>query len=118
MESQYLINRRAIMLGQKPPEQKKQQKPIPKKSKKRIEQDKEYKRISKELIEKGKTKCAIKSPVCTGLAQGLDHAKGRVGKNLLDKKHLKPACNACNTYCSDNPQWAKDNCHSVSRLSN
>jgi hypothetical protein len=114
----YCIGHEKLMRGPQPAETKpagKRQKPIPKKSKKRIRQDAEYKRVSAELGARTKP-CQIKSPVCTGRAQGLDHKKGRVGMNLLDKTNLVPACNACNTYCSDNPAWAADNGHAVSRL--
>lgn len=114
----YCIGHEKIMRGEKSTESKPngaRQKPIPKKSKKRIAEDKEYKRISAELGARTKP-CQIQSPVCTGTAQGLDHKKGRVGKNLLDKASLVPACNACNSYCSDHPAWAAANGHSESRL--
>lgn len=59
--------------------------------------------------------CEINSPNCTRAAQGLQHMKGR-GVNLLNRKFLKRACNACNTYCEEHPQWALDHGHAVSRL--
>lgn len=111
----YCIGHTKIMRGG--PTVKQPPKPIAKKSKKRIREDKEYKRVSKELNSRSGN-CEIKSPVCTGKSEGLDHAKGRVGKNFIDKKYLKRACNACNQYCSDHPAWAADNAHAISRLAN
>lgn len=60
-------------------------------------------------------KCAINSPVCTGRTQGVNHKKGR-GRHLLDETTWEPACNPCNVYCEDHPQWAIDNGHKESRL--
>lgn len=114
----YCIGHEKLMRGGQPAEAKPagaRQKPIPKKSKKRIRDEKEYNRISAELGAKTKP-CAVKSPVCTGVSQGLDHSKGRVGANYLNKNSLVLCCNACNSYLSDHPAWAAANGHAVSRL--
>ncbi len=91
--------------------------PISKVSEKQKVKLKELKEVVKGIIKKGETKCKIKSSVCTGMAQAPEHTKGRIGKNLTDKKHLIPACNPCNGYLSDHPQWARDNGFAKSRLS-
>lgn len=101
MESQYLLQRRERMLGIKPPEEKKAVKPIPKKSAKMKNDLKEYNKIKKEMLAED-DRCELRSPVCTGTAQGLQHTKRR-GINLLNKKYLLRACNACNGWCEDNP---------------
>lgn len=90
-------------------------KPIPKQSAKRVRESKEYRRIVKELLSKSSL-CELKSPVCTGKAQGLDHQQKRSPKNWLDVKNLKGCCNACNLYKESHPQWAKDNGFHVSRF--
>ena len=60
--------------------------------------------------------CQIKSPVCTGKAQGANHKQKRSPKNMLDKKNLERSCNACNRYVETHVEWAKENGHSVSRF--
>lgn len=77
MESTYLIQRRERMLGIKPPEEKKQGRPIPKKSAKMKVDLKEYNKIKKEMLEESNL-CELKVPdVCTGTATGLQHVKRR-----------------------------------------
>lgn len=48
--------------------------------------------------------CEIKiEGVCTGKAQGWNHAAGKHNKELkLDLKNGQTACNACNTWCEAN----------------
>lgn len=60
--------------------------------------------------------CELKSPVCTGTAQGLDHLQKRTEKNLMDKANLKRSCNACNQFKEDNPEWAIENGFHISRF--
>ena len=57
--------------------------------------------------------CAVRSPVCTGTAQGLHHilsrgaAGGLEAAERLGPKPI-PACNACNEYVEDRGRaWAK-----------
>ena len=92
----------------------KQQKRIATYSCKRKEENKIYDAESKEY-RKQNPECAIKSPICTGRTQGVNHKKGR-GKYLLDKSTWESACNPCNWYCEQNHQWAVDNGHKESRL--
>ena len=77
-------------------------KAIPKKSDKRKEEEKEYKKIVKEMLAESDS-CELKvSGICTKKAQGLHHQKKR-GKNYLNMKYLKRACNACNNWCESHP---------------
>jgi hypothetical protein len=89
--------------------------PIPKESKKRKQEKKVYNKVKKQMLTES-ILCEIKSPVCTIFAQGLDHLQKRSPSNLTKRKNLKRACNACNTYKEDHPEWAKENGHSISRF--
>lgn len=89
------------------------QKPVKKKSKKLARDERQYRKIVARKLAEDPT-CEIRSPDCTGAAEGLHHTKGR-GKLLLDEKYLKRACNACNGYVERHPLWAIENGHSVSR---
>jgi hypothetical protein len=114
MLSQYLIQRQQQKLGLAVKEEKKQ-KPISIKSVKRIAEDKLYKKIVKEMLAL-KPNCRIKSPVCTGKAQGLDHLQKRSPKNYLKRSNLIPACNACQLYKEEHPEWSNKNGTSISRF--
>lgn len=109
-----------VKISTTPPQKKaapKQKKPIAKKSAQRISDDKEYKRIVKELHSKS-TDCEIKSPVCTHKSQGLHHTKKRTPSTLMNKKYLKRSCNACNLYMEEHPDWASEKGLSISKYSN
>lgn len=84
------------------PAKKAVRKPIKKKSVKRVDQEKEYKKILAELRAES-DKCELKvQGVCTGKMQGGHHMKKRQG-NYLNKKYIKRACNACNGWCESHP---------------
>ena len=91
------------------------QKPLPKVSPKRKKEQRIYRKQVKTAIQKD-PRCKIKSPVCTGEAQGLDHKQKRSPANFLDPNNQVPACNACNRYKEENPKWAEANGHSISRF--
>lgn len=88
--------------------------PVKKVSAKRKVVDKEYKKIVKDLLGKNK-RCEVKSPVCTGIAQGLNHKQKRSPKNITKLDNLERACNACNLYIEQNPVWAKEHNHFISK---
>lgn len=77
---------------------------------------KEYVPHVKEMVSKG-TECAVKSPVCTKMAQGFHHLEGREGKNLTGKKKI-PCCNACNRHIESNDAWARSQGLKLSKHSN
>ena len=114
-ESEYLISRRNIMLGLKPTTEKKVPKPIAKVSEKRKKENKVYKKQVKAAAKKD-DRCKVKSPVCTGKAQGLHHIQKRSPANLTDVNNQLPACNACNLYIEENSEWAKNNGFTISRF--
>jgi len=115
MESDYLKNRRLQKLGTKQPTPKKMN-VIAKVSDKRKIVNREYKKIVKGKLKENPL-CEIKSPECTGKAQGLNHKQKRSPKNLTKLSNLENACNACNGYVERHPKWAKENGHSKSRFS-
>ena len=97
------------------PKSEKVKAPILKVSVKRKLINKEYKKIKDSIISTDKG-CKIKSPVCTGSAQGLNHIQKRSPKNLIVLNNLVACCNACNSYLETNDAWARKNGHTVSRF--
>lgn len=93
---------------------KEPKKTIAKKSPKRVKEDPQYKKIVAEMAGISKL-CEIKSPDCTRYMQGLQHMKRR-GANLLNRKYLIRACNACNLYCETHPKWAFENGFAISKF--
>ena len=55
-----------------------------------------------------RTKCKIKSPVCTGEAICVHHTRGRSAQYLLDQETWLPSCVPCNLYVEQYPKWAKE----------
>jgi hypothetical protein len=95
----------------------KEKKPIEKLSKDRKKvQKKQYVPLVKEILAKN-PKCKVKSPVCSGIAQGLHHISGRIGDKLLEKKNVVPCCNKCNLFIEENPVWARANGWKISKFS-
>jgi 5-methylcytosine-specific restriction endonuclease McrA len=90
----YLEERRKLKLGVSPAK-KTEVCAIPKQSEKRKKEQKEYVKIVKEMLLENK-ECSVKSPECTGGAQGLNHKQKRSPKNFLDRANLERSCNACN----------------------
>ena len=81
-------------------------KPIAPRSKKLEDvMKKEYRPQVKEMIEAG-TPCKIGSPVCTKIAQGFHHKKGREGNELTGKNKV-PCCNMCNQWIEKNDAHAR-----------
>lgn len=115
--SDYLLKRRAISQGlaEKDPT-KKEPKPIPKKSAKRIEEDKKYKKILEEKKRTDGDQCCVQSPACIGLVQGMNHKQKRSPDNLLKPKNLELCCDPCNGFIELNKEWAIANGHFISRF--
>lgn len=100
--SEYLLARRAKMFGSPQPEIKKVRTVIAKKSAKRKTEDKEYKKIVKEMMAVS-DKCELNvEGVCVKRASGLHH-KARRGKNYLNKEFLMRACDPCNGWIESFP---------------
>jgi hypothetical protein len=100
----YLRYRQKLKLEGKPPQEKKRYK-IAQYSKKRQAANSEYAEKSRPFWKD--LPCQIKSPVCTGMAQGVHHRKGKATiKLLLDKRYWMRACNQCNSYVESHHEWA------------
>lgn len=93
-------------------EAKKEKEPLNKKSEKQAKQDRAYNKIVKEMLA-ADDRCEMKTPECTGKAQGLHHMKRR-GINLLTRKYLKRSCNPCNGYVEKHPLFAIETGLSIS----
>lgn len=92
--SEYLKQRRAIMMGLQPKAGKKEPVPIAKQSEKRKIDHKQYRKIVKEMLLENPN-CEIKEQGCQGKASGLHHQKKRTPATYLDKKFLKRSCGNC-----------------------
>lgn len=101
----YLTERRNKKLGLLPEKEKKVYM-IKHFSKKREKKQREYRKVVGELLNNN-GKCQVKSPVCTGKAQGAHHIVKRSSKNLTDLKNLIPCCNACNLWIEEHSEEAK-----------
>lgn len=113
MLSDYDIKRRnEKCFGIAKPEEKKVYR-IPKQSKKRIKENKDYK---KDMAEDFKGGCRIKSPVCSGKATGYHHIQKTSPLNRNVKKNKIPACDPCNGYIETHKKWAEANGFFISRF--
>lgn len=112
--SNYLQYRQQLKLGQITPVKKASNKIKPV-SEKRAALNREYAKESRPFW-KGR-QCDIRSPVCTGLAQGIHHRKGKATTALLmDKRYWMRACNHCNSYVETHDAWARMMGYKVSRI--
>jgi len=108
----YCIGHAKLFAG---PKEKPAPKPIAKESPKRAKENRKYrKEVGKDL--EADPRCHINSPVCTGVAEGMNHKQKRSPKNISKKSNQEHSCNACNNYVEANPLWAKENGHQVSRF--
>lgn len=83
------------------------QKPIPKISAKRAEENVEYEKVKRELRKEAKDKCQVKSPVCNPRSpRHPQHKVGRIGKRFTKKEKMVWCCDACNGYIVEHPLWA------------
>lgn len=96
----------------KPEKKEKKKSRIRKFSKKRAKENKDYSLNRKEFLEENPY-----CKVCGKIATTVHHKKGRIGGLLNDKRYFLPACDECHTKIELNPDWAKENGYSESRLS-
>ena len=110
----YMIYRLKLKNEGKPAKEKKVHK-IAQFSKKRQRANREYAEKSRPYW-KGK-QCEIKAPGCFGMAQGIQHKKGKSSTELLlDERYWIPACNHCNTWVEIYPAEAEKKGFKLSRL--
>lgn len=91
---------------------KKKPNPIPRRTKKRAKQEREYLKERKVFLEKNPI-CFVKG--CGKPATTIEHTKGRVGKLLLNQKYWQPCCLECNLKFETHTKWAFDNGYRVKR---
>lgn len=103
-------------LCRRPKKEPKPVKPIAKMSAKRKVEQRQYSKGVSEAIAADPF-CKVKSPVCTGKAQGQNHKQKRSPKNWLLPENRENCCNACNLYIELNKDWAEKNGHFISRFS-
>jgi len=91
-------------------------KSIPKKSEKRVDQDRVYKKQRIKFLKKNPF-CKAKLKGCSRVAEEIHHKKGRVGDNYLDEKTWVGVCRNCHNKIESEPAKAKEKGLSESRLS-
>lgn len=112
MTDQYLIERQRQKLGLAAPKEEKPVK-ISMKSLKRKVEEKLYLKKKKEYLT-AHIRCEVKG--CNYVSIDIHHKKGRVGKLLYDERFFMAVCRAHHRIIEDNPDEAKNNGYSLSRL--
>ena len=92
-------------------------KPIPKVSAKRVEENKRYEKVKKDLKKKIQYCQVAIAGVCTKGPLEAHHKAGRIGDNLTDAKKIILCCRACHSYVETHPAFAKRHGFAESRLS-
>jgi hypothetical protein len=87
---------------------KRQNKPIKPRSKKRGKEEVQYLFESRKYL-KEDNRCEMNIPgVCTKVATTVHHCKGRIGKLLLDKEWWKRGCLPCHMWVETHPNEARE----------
>ena len=92
---------------------KKPQKPINKLSKKRQVEELRYKVLRIEFLGKKENQIC---PITKKKTTDIHHKKGRIGSLLLDTRYWVALSREGHKYVEENPEWAKENGYSLSRL--
>jgi|ADGO01.1.fsa_nt_gi hypothetical protein len=90
-------------------------KPIPRISKKRQKEIREYSKERKKFLTEG-DKCEAGLPGCTITATDVHHMRGRAGGNFLNRETWLKVCRSCHTRIEQSPLMAKKLGLSESRL--
>lgn len=98
----------------KPPK-KMIRKPIPRISKKRQKEIREYSKERKKFLSEG-DKCEAGLPGCTITATDVHHMRGRAGGNFLNRESWIKVCRSCHIRIEQSPLMAKKLGLSESRL--
>lgn len=112
MTDQYLIERQKQKLGLAVKEEK-PVKRISIRSVKRKVEENLYLKKKKEYLT-AHIRCEVKG--CNYVSIDIHHKKGRVGKLLYDERFFMAVCRAHHRIIEDNPDEAKNNGYSLSRL--
>lgn len=84
-------------------------------SKKRIAQEKIYIQLRKAFLNKPENKIC---PITNETTTEIHHMKGRIGDLLIDTKYWLAVSREGHVLIEQNPEWAKENGYSLSRLEN
>lgn len=103
--------KRSELKSKKP--EKKQQKPIQKRSKKRQIEELKYQALRIEFLGKPENR---KCPITGDPTTDIHHKKGRIGSLLLDARYWIALSRKGHRFVEENPEWAKENGYSLSRL--
>ena len=88
---------------------------IAKRSKKRIAQEKIYSQLRKAFLNKKENKIC---PITNERTTEIHHKKGRIGDLLIDTRYWIALSRTGHIFIEQNPEWAKENGYSLSRLEN
>ncbi len=83
-------------------------------SKKRAQQELDYKKVRKEFLEDNK-KCRV---CAYRPADQVHHRKGRIGKLLTNKTYFLACCDGCHKRIENNPKWAFESGYILNRKNN
>lgn len=84
-------------------------------SKKRIAQEKIYSQLRKAFLNKEENKIC---PITNEITTTIHHKKGRIGDLLIDTRYWIALSMDGHAFVEQNPEWAKENGYSLSRLEN
>lgn len=112
-EHHYKIHRALINAEKNKDKVKPPQKPIARRSKKRIVQELQYNADVKVFL--GKTENKI-CPVTGQQTNQVHHKKGRIGDLLNDQRFWLAVSPKGHSMIENNPEWAKENGYSLNRL--
>jgi len=96
--------------------------PVVKKPGKIAQFSKKRQKANREYADKSRPywvgkQCSIKAAGCSGMAQGIQHKKGKSSVELLmDEKYWIPSCNHCNQWVEIFPAEAEKKGFKLSRL--
>lgn len=82
-------------------------KPIPKRTKKRAKQEREYSKLRKAALPEDEyIQCEAGLKGCAGRATEWHHPEGRQGDKLTDPNNRKLLCHSCHEYITENSKEA------------
>lgn len=77
------------------------------------EMNNQYKKIAKKFITVH-PKCQVQG--CNQVSECVHHKRGRIGELLIDTRYFMAVCFDHHRQIEENPDWAKSNGYSLSRL--
>ncbi|QNS40152.1 hypothetical protein H0S70_06985 [Chryseobacterium manosquense] len=93
--------------------EKKKPKPIPKMSKKRQQEIREYTIKRLQFLAQPEN---LKCPITGERATEIHHMRGRIGSLLLDTRYWLAVSRNGHRRIEENPEWAKENNYSLNRI--